>query len=1025
MSFQLWTKSEVLMNGTIPITMYRSTRSRLLVAVGDVPGPMVKGCISFATEANCDDGLPHTLEHLVFMGSEKYPFKGILSTIANRCMASGENGWTCQDLTAYTLNTVGSEGFFKVLPVYLDHVLSPMLTCVRCLRYLENSQFATEVHHINGEGEDAGAIYNEMQGLELKMSNLIRRKRLEVLYPPNNPYRADVAGRLKNLRETCNLEKVRSFHRKFYHLSNMAITICGRLSHERLLRILEATEERPFSSVHLIPPSESTIHHVICPSDDESTGVVEISWFGCAATDFKQKAALRVLFDYLSSTSVSPLQQKFVLIDNPLSSQAVFSVNQQTTCILNLTFNGVPTSRLDEVEPRFMDEIVTKHLDDQAWDMERMSFVIRQAAVSGMREMEKRPDMSLFFHMFGHQLYDDSVEHFATRVNENELIVGLKSQPASFWSHLVERYFTRPHVTVVGVPSTKMVAEIAQEEAARLERQRQKLGSEGLKERAEKIRRAIEENSRKPDEELLKDLSVNELEEFNRFPVDVGSNIDGSPTSQGTTKFLEQFPFPTTVHSCPTTKFVELFFLFDSSGLTAEHRAWLLLYNELLFESPALIDGELKSAEEVGKLYTKELIHHSMQIGVSDFFDEFVVLRIVVDAETGFPNLAKWAEIFTSGVVFEAQRVKQCAKKLASHAQEKKRDGLSVANAALASIVNRSNSNAHMCNELVLEEFHSKVAEWCDTRPQDVVDKLEEVEFHSSEHNSSEATIEDQTGIEPRLTGVDVVGAAVDAGKEWVNAHFVCNVDLIDSELFNAKQWSFVEKRLGKAEKFLAIPGRSLKSPFACKRILVGVGGSESSFIYQTCMMDCDWMSGELVPTMLLAQYLGQTEGPLWRTIRGAGLAYSVRLHVRAEQRTISLSLGRCAQPVLAYERIKKCVEEALRTVVESEFEAAKRSLIAGLVKREETVSDAGELSIIGQLAGLPQDFRKDLCEQVWNASSEEMIRLGGPQVANLFKNNALVIVTPPSKLHEIISSFAGIQEATISSLSFIPELFT
>lgn len=28
-----------------------------------------------ATEAFDDDGLPHTLEHLVFMGSEKYPFK--------------------------------------------------------------------------------------------------------------------------------------------------------------------------------------------------------------------------------------------------------------------------------------------------------------------------------------------------------------------------------------------------------------------------------------------------------------------------------------------------------------------------------------------------------------------------------------------------------------------------------------------------------------------------------------------------------------------------------------------------------------------------------------------------------------------------------------------------------------------------------------------------------------------------------------------------------------------------------------
>ena len=28
-----------------------------------------------ATEAYDDDGLPHTLEHLVFMGSEEYPYK--------------------------------------------------------------------------------------------------------------------------------------------------------------------------------------------------------------------------------------------------------------------------------------------------------------------------------------------------------------------------------------------------------------------------------------------------------------------------------------------------------------------------------------------------------------------------------------------------------------------------------------------------------------------------------------------------------------------------------------------------------------------------------------------------------------------------------------------------------------------------------------------------------------------------------------------------------------------------------------
>lgn len=80
------------------------------------------------TETNVDDGLPHTLEHLVFMGSKNYPYKGVLDVIANRCLASGTNAYTDQDHTAYTLTTVGSDGFIKVLPVFLDHLLSPTLT---------------------------------------------------------------------------------------------------------------------------------------------------------------------------------------------------------------------------------------------------------------------------------------------------------------------------------------------------------------------------------------------------------------------------------------------------------------------------------------------------------------------------------------------------------------------------------------------------------------------------------------------------------------------------------------------------------------------------------------------------------------------------------------------------------------------------------------------------------------------------------------------------------------------------------
>lgn len=50
--------------------------------------------IFIATEAHDNDGMPHTLEHLIFLGSEDYPYKGVLDLLANRCLASGINAWT-------------------------------------------------------------------------------------------------------------------------------------------------------------------------------------------------------------------------------------------------------------------------------------------------------------------------------------------------------------------------------------------------------------------------------------------------------------------------------------------------------------------------------------------------------------------------------------------------------------------------------------------------------------------------------------------------------------------------------------------------------------------------------------------------------------------------------------------------------------------------------------------------------------------------------------------------------------------
>lgn len=115
----------------------------------------------------------------------------MLDSLANRCLARGTNAWTDVDHTCYTVSTAGADGFLQLLPVYLDHILYPTIT---------NEGFHTEVHHVTGEGQDAGVVYCEMQGRENSAPSLASRAYLRAIYPPESGYRSETGGIMKNLR---------------------------------------------------------------------------------------------------------------------------------------------------------------------------------------------------------------------------------------------------------------------------------------------------------------------------------------------------------------------------------------------------------------------------------------------------------------------------------------------------------------------------------------------------------------------------------------------------------------------------------------------------------------------------------------------------------------------------------------------------------------------------------------------------------------------------------------------------------
>lgn len=274
------------------ITKYRSKDTKLSVCFIDNEGPLMNGFFLISTESFDDDGCPHTLEHLVFLGSEDYPYKGVLDRLANRCLADGTNAWTDTDHVAFTISTAGSEGFLNILPIYLDHILFCTLT---------DSGFHTEVYHITGEGKDAGVVYSEMQGRENTSSDRLHHELLSTVFPGQCGYNAETGGKMKNLREL-TIEKIRNYHSDYFRPENICLLISGKIDHQKVFQSLERIEKkilnrpqrndfkRPWVTSPIPPFKESVTKVVEFPDESETIGEVLIGMKGPHYNEFEQRA---------------------------------------------------------------------------------------------------------------------------------------------------------------------------------------------------------------------------------------------------------------------------------------------------------------------------------------------------------------------------------------------------------------------------------------------------------------------------------------------------------------------------------------------------------------------------------------------------------------------------------------------------------------------------------------------------------------------------------------------------------------
>ncbi|XP_067002472.2 uncharacterized protein C05D11.1 [Anabrus simplex] len=981
-------------NDLVPVHKYKSSVSGLTVVIAEVEGPVVNGYFCLATEAHDDDGLPHTLEHLIFLGSEKYPYKGVLDLLANRCLASGTNAWTDTDHTCYTMTTAGSEGFLKLMPIYLDHILYPTLT---------DSGFVTEVHHVTGEGEDAGVVYCEMQGRENMGESRTYLAMLREVYPGHCGYKSETGGIMKNLRESTDNIKVRKFHGDFYRPENLTLIITGQVKAEDVFEALLPMEEKivskgsrgPFTRPWQSPVpalTESVDLEVPYPCDEEDNGMVYVAWRGpSAVTELYRMCACSVLLKYLTDTSVSPLQKEFVEIADPYASKVCYSLAENSESMLYLMFENVPKDKLGAVKGRLMQILSAITKGDDKLDMKRLRTVIHRQILESLSHLENSPHEGVAFMIIGDMLYGNTKEDLDHRLNQVADLRLMEQESEEFWVQLLKRYLVdAPSVTVRGVPSIEEQRTMALEEKKRIEAQRQALGPEGLKANADRLSEATAENEKPPPEEMLTSVGIPST-----------ASIKFHPIQSYTTDSKEQHPkfnlgnVPIQMHLDNVhTNFVYMFVLLNTAHVPQEKRVYLPLLLESLLELPIKRGDVLVPYEDIVAELETDTVASVTRIGLeatSRFqcgpFSHTALLSLQLEPAK-YERCIVWIRELLYQTQFTAERLRIIAAKIANDVAQVKRKGNNVVRDLMKGLCFSKESNHYSSSMLRQHKFLTSLIEKLESKDscQEVLDEIESIRNIITDPENM--VIHMSTNVEK------LVSECGDPVKPW-SALLPSNKNPVKKPLSVTPDWSM-----------LLPPADSCKS--SC---VVGLGCIESSFFCQTVPAIKDFNDPDLAPLLVYLQYLTQLEGPMWRQIRGLGLAYGYTMIPRPHEGLLYLFLYRATNCVGAYKEAKSIVESHLANGAkwdETLFESAKSSLIFEIIEHEKSIGDMVTQSLLSYFKGVDHGYNRKLVHLISQVTPKDLDRIGTSYVAPLFDPQQVrtTIVCHPTKTDEIAAGF-------------------
>lgn len=885
------------------LTKYISNRTKLqLVHINHKSSPLVQGYFAVATECPNDSGAPHTLEHLIFMGSQQHPYKGLLDTAGNLCMSS-TNAWTATDQTVYTLTSAGWQGFKQLLPAYLDHILNPTITDEACM---------TEVYHVDPDDlSDKGVVFSEMDAIESQSWFVTMLEKQRLMFPEGSGYRSETGGLTPNLRQLSN-DEIRAFHKQAYSADNLCLIISGNVPEKELLSIVQEWDDilpafkpknrkRPFidNEASQIPEklAQAAESVVEFPELDESLGELLFSWIGESYHSYLDDLAVTMILEYLTETALAPFTKQLIEIDDPYANSADYWTDDFMRTIVNLGIHSVPTERLDETKNKVL-EILSSH----EIDVDRMRKVVDNYKWDFVLRCEKNGDTILSQavitdFIYGHE-DGSSLERSLRDLSDFEQ---LEQWTQKHWQELFRCIFVdQKPIIVKGRPSSKTYGELQSSREKLLEERRSRYSAHDKAKLRQALENAKQHNDRPIPDSLLKLFTIqNPSKSVDFLSINSVTAIKGFEYNNNqddvTRRIINAMPpgFPLFLHvEHYPSEFVELHVLLNTHNIKDISLLPYCHVLEEIFSMPMEVEkGKIIPYEQVVSTLQTETVGSEVTMGIGGAATDLIDIKIECKAGN-YAKAVEWIKHCLFDMIFDEKRVAVLLDNYLASIVELKREG----DMMLESITSRKLYTTRSLKKSQDPLYVESIIE-------QILEDIENGHFKNK--------------ILPRL---ETVRGQLRSNFAKLSILVLGDVSKISPDIFTP--WNSLVKKLEDIPddyevKVPPVPRLLDATSALCKdpkekAFIITTPASESSYlnVITSIPFNMDYRHPDYAMVSLASEYLQCVEGPLWKGIRGAGLAYGANMIKLPEANCWGFSIYRGSDIPKCYQVTKEIIDQ-------------------------------------------------------------------------------------------------------------------